>query len=732
MTITEDRPGDAITGPVPEAQVPTGATSNDTVLNAGLTSVNKITFADLLEALGHGGSADLRRDQVAICWKRPGGTFTAELKDPQDTARFVDMLTHSITDGRVDMWFGINPVSRAVTRGRGTVKDVSRLAALYADLDVKPGACPDLDTARVLIDDVSDVLVMRPVAIIHSGHGLQPIWPIEPVSAETLSYPHDATKLLQRFRHVVEFVAACHGCTVDPVFDLPRILRVPDTVNWKDVEHPTPTWCEVDTGNALTVEQITKAFDEFGAPEDRPKFGTGSIGQSSREFSRRALINRVAKAPEGERNRTLYGAAKDAARQGDLDTAMADKLSDAAVSAGLGHSEIEATIVSAARADGVDIEAPAMAQQAVVAPDAEGGELLTDLLNTLCRYVRFPDEDCAVAVALWVAATHAIEAWNAAPRLVLNSPQKRCGKTRALDVITGMCHAPLVTVNASASAIFRSLGGDRPPTLVIDEADAIFGTKRAAEQNEDLRSLLNAGCQRNRPALRCVGPQLTPREFPTFAMVALAGIGTMPDTITDRAVNITMRRRTTGEPVSQFRSRRDEPVLHDVRDRLAAWVQANIEELTDAVPDMPVEDRAADTWEPLIAIADAAGGHWPEMARSACVALVEGAHDADDGRSLDIRLLSDIRRIFTEKEASFLSSTELVGALTNMPDSPWKDFGYTTSKLAHHLDPFGVKPGHNTEKTRRGYPLETFHDAFDRYIRPEASEPSSASPEQGK
>jgi hypothetical protein len=363
-------------------------------------------------------------------------------------------------------------------------------------------------------------------------------------------------------------------------------------------------------------------------------------------------------------------------------------------------------------------------------PPPPGDQLLDDLLATLERYVKFPDEHAVVAAALWIAATHAIECWNAAPRLVLNSPQKRCGKTRALDVISGMCHAPLITVNASASAIFRSLVGERPPTLIIDEADAIFGSKRSAEQNEDLRALLNAGYQRNRPALRCVGPRLEPTEFPTFAIVALAGIGTMPDTITDRAINITMRRRTTGERVSQFRSRRDEPVLHGLRDQLIVWTQSRVEDLTNAVPDMPVEDRAADTWEPLIAIADAAGGHWPDRAREACTALVEGADDADEDRSLDIKLLTDIRQVFATRGVPFLSSTELVNELKQVQDSPWTEYGYNPSKLAYRLRAFGVKPGHNSDKTARGYSLEQLHDAFARYTRPDPSGPSETTAEQ--
>lgn len=509
-----------------------------------------------------------------------------------------------------------------------------------------------------------------------------------------------------------------------------------------------------DPQGAMRLTQwIAEHLPKTTAVPDRPWDGTPP-DRRQQAYLDAVLANVtrvVAEAGEGCRNDTLnrsaFALGQFVAGAG-LDCGRAEEALRAAADAcGLPSDEADSTITSgmtggmdSPRAvpeqDGTDPPGVLGGGSIPVAtsdvPLVEGHELLDELLATLNRYVRFPDDHSAVAVALWVAATHGIEAWNAAPRLVLNSPQKRCGKTRALDVITGMCHTPLVTVNASAAAIFRSLGGERPPTLIIDEADAIFGTKRAAEQNEDLRSLLNAGYQRNRPALRCVGPQNIPQEFPTFAMVALAGIGAMPDTITDRAVNVTMRRRTMGEQVSQFRCRRDEPVLHAVRDRLATWAQANIECLTSSVPDMPVEDRAADTWEPLMAVADAAGGRWPQLARRACVALVEGAEESDEERSLDVRLLTDIRRIFTEKDTLFLPSHELVDALKLTTDSPWCDFGYTPSKLARRLGLFGVKPGHNAEKTVRGYRLESFHDAFERYTRPEVSSPSEMPSEEGR
>lgn len=361
-----------------------------------------------------------------------------------------------------------------------------------------------------------------------------------------------------------------------------------------------------------------------------------------------------------------------------------------------------------------------------------GARLLDDLLATIKTYVIFPDHHAAISTALWIATTHALPAFECAPRLVITSPEKRCGKSRLLDIIGGTCHRPLASVNATVAAIFRSIGDDHPPTLIIDEADTIFGSKKVAEQNEDLRALLNAGHQRGRPALRCVGPMQIPTEFSTFAMAAVAGIGSMPDTIVDRGVNIMQRRRAAGEKVSQFRSRRDGAVLEEMRDRLAKWAIDNLDDLRQAEPDMPVEDRAADTWEPLIAVADAAGGHWPTTARAACTALVKAADAADEDRSLATRLLADVHTVFTERDSSFLPSGDLVTALRTIDESPWAEFDLNASKLAYRLRHFGIKPGRDTNGKIRGYRLESFTDAFRRYLRQNPSKPSDIPSDQAK
>jgi hypothetical protein len=303
---------------------------------------------------------------------------------------------------------------------------------------------------------------------------------------------------------------------------------------------------------------------------------------------------------------------------------------------------------------------------ATPAPPIDGAALLDQLHTFLTRYVIFSSPEAADAVTLWIAATHAQAAWAHAPRLVIRAPEKRCGKSRLLDTVEGTCHNPLITVNASPAAVYRAIGSDRPPTLLVDEADTIFGGKNA-DSNEDLRGLLNAGHQRNRPAIRWDNNTHQLEKIPTFAMAALAGIGAMPDTIEDRAVVIRMRRRAPGESVKPFRHRRDRPVLMEVAAALAEWVSAHLPELERAEPVMPLEDRAADTWEPLIAVADLAGGEWPERGRHAAEVL-NAERDGNTVSSDRMRLLSDCRAAFGTNDA--IPTAVLLERLKSDPEAP--------------------------------------------------------------
>ena len=95
-------------------------------------------------------------------------------------------------------------------------------------------------------------------------------------------------------------------------------------------------------------------------------------------------------------------------------------------------------------------------------PAAGGAALLDQLLAALTRYVILPSPEAADAIALWIAATHAQTAWEHATRLAITAPEKRCGKSRLLDIIEATCHDPLITVNISPAALARSVNERRP------------------------------------------------------------------------------------------------------------------------------------------------------------------------------------------------------------------------------------------------------------------------------
>ena len=351
-------------------------------------------------------------------------------------------------------------------------------------------------------------------------------------------------------------------------------------------------------------------------------------------------------------------------------------------------------------------------------PPEDGAALLDELHAAFGRYVTFPSPEAHDATTLWCAATHGQPAWEHAPRLAPISPVKRCGKSRLMDVAEAVCHDVLITVNTSTAAVVRSIKQDEPPTLMVDEADTIFGTKRAADIHEDVRGILNAGHQRNRPYVRWDVTTRSREKCPTFAMAMLAAIGDLPDTIMDRAIVVRMRRRGPGEQVAPVRTRRDGPALRELRDRLHTWIRASLDDLTKAEPALPVEDRDADTWEPLFAVAELAGSDWPKRARAACLALTG---DESDDSGAGIQLLTDLKGIWKTDE-DYLFTSIILDRLRKIEESPWAEFGrkgeLTPHGLATLLKPYDARSRtvRIGEKTSKGYARADLVDPWARYV----------------
>lgn len=355
-------------------------------------------------------------------------------------------------------------------------------------------------------------------------------------------------------------------------------------------------------------------------------------------------------------------------------------------------------------------------------------ETLNEIVTTILRYVVMTREQ-AIALALWIVHTHAFDAAECTPYQVINSAAKRSGKTTLLELLALLVRRPWLTGKVSAAVLVRKTDAEQP-TLLLDESDATFN--QDTDYSEALRGLLNSGYRRSGVASLCVGQgaNITYKDFSTFCPKAIAGIGKLPDTVMDRAIVITLKRRARTETVSRFRERAVREHTEPIRNRVAAWAQANLADLRGRQPRLPDElsDRAQDVWEPLLAIADNIGGDWSQLARKAAVVL-SGAVDDDD---VAVQLLGDCQIVFKDaNNPETMSSKSVVEALVAMEDRAWSTWSggrpITQSKVTRMLHGFGID-SHDIKvdgKTLKRYTRREFQDAWSRYLPSDPPSPGS-------
>jgi hypothetical protein len=346
------------------------------------------------------------------------------------------------------------------------------------------------------------------------------------------------------------------------------------------------------------------------------------------------------------------------------------------------------------------------------------GQILDDVSGFLPRFAVMSSGQAA-AVTLWIAHTHVLDAFDTSPYLAITSAEMRCGKSRLLELLELLAANAWKVITPSEAVVFRKIDRDRP-TLLLDEVDAIFNPK-ANGNAEGLRALLNAGTRQGTRVPRCVGPTNQLAEFSVFCPKALAGIGKLPSTISDRSIPIRLKRKARSETVERFRRRDVDADAELLYMNLSAWGEHALPALAEARPALPDElnDRAQDAWEPLLAIAEAAGASWPASARTAALELSNGAEPEDE--SAGVRLLADIRAVFDERRVDRLASAALLSALHDIEEAPWSDWygkPITARRLSNLLKSYDIAPNviRVGDETPRGYRREQFEDAWARYL----------------
>ena len=343
----------------------------------------------------------------------------------------------------------------------------------------------------------------------------------------------------------------------------------------------------------------------------------------------------------------------------------------------------------------------------------EGATLLTDIVAIIQRYAVL-DRPVAVLCALWCVLTQLVDHATVLPILAITSPEKGCGKTTLLALIGRLVRRAILASNITAAALFRSIG-KWEPTLLIDEADSFL------RGNEELRGVLNSGHTRATAyVIRCVGDDNEPHMFPTYCPKAIALIGKLPDTLYARSVPVPMRRKSTTESAANLRHADPAP-FRELQARAMRWAADNGPAFAAARPVLPevLDNRLADNAEPLVAIADLAGGPWPEEVRRAVLLLVDAA---DDSPSVGEELLCAIQSAFAHSGRDRLSSVQLLNALNDDPEARWATFErgrpMTPRSLARRLAGFEIRARvlRIDGRPLRGYELSEFADAFVRYL----------------
>lgn len=346
----------------------------------------------------------------------------------------------------------------------------------------------------------------------------------------------------------------------------------------------------------------------------------------------------------------------------------------------------------------------------------EGGALLAEMVSLLNKYVYLP-EGMDVALACWCLGSYCFSSWQLYPKLLITSPEKRCGKTTLLEVIEGLAFSCFPVSNVSASAVFRLIE-EHKPTLLIDEADTFL------KDNDDLNGIINAGHKKRLAnVLRTEkdGNEFHVRNYSVWSPMVLAGIGTQRDTLHDRSIHIEMERKLPSYKTEKLPFRFFEDTC-TLRAKCIRWAQDHKKQLRK-LTEIPNHgnDRAQDNWQPLITVAANAKKVWQDrIIKVYRDVMLQDAPEENAG----ITLLRDIQAIFKEEGCQKMASAVLIDALIKTEGSPWGEWRrgqpMTQISLSRLLKPFKIKPKQIRfdDKNHRGFEAKQFENSFIRYISP--------------
>ncbi|HEV2330886.1 MAG TPA: DUF3631 domain-containing protein [Verrucomicrobiae bacterium] len=380
-----------------------------------------------------------------------------------------------------------------------------------------------------------------------------------------------------------------------------------------------------------------------------------------------------------------------------------------------------------------------------VAPHPEPvnvGELLTEIEAVIKQHLVLSDA-AATALAVWVLHTYVYDLRDTVAYVAIESPEKRCGKTTLLTVLAAMADKPLIASNVTVGALFRAIDACQP-SLFIDEADTFLAGKTA------MRGIINAGNTWRTAYVLRLSKSKQPRSvrgttrdsehppspdsfctphsafrspensglerYSCWCPKAIAMIGKVPDTIADRSIVVEMVRKLPTEKRVPLAALNTTNIKAKCA-RFALDLGSAVREC-EKIHGEGLNDRAADTFDPLYVIARLAGKEWEEKLHAAALALAPVAQSRNSGTDLlldihTIFVVTRLKKMFTRQLIERLNHEEF--ATTSMAS---KYESINELEISKRLRPYGIKPFliRMGKKVGKGYSSDDFSDAIARYV----------------
>lgn len=243
------------------------------------------------------------------------------------------------------------------------------------------------------------------------------------------------------------------------------------------------------------------------------------------------------------------------------------------------------------------------------------------------------------AVALWIVLSYLHDVVNILPILLVTSPEEECGKSTLSELIYNLSNRPLGASNVSSAAIYRTIR-DNCPTFIMDEADTYL------KDDEVMRGIINSGHKRAFAfVIRVVNENGDTGQFSTWCPKVIAMISLPKRTILSRSVHIRLGRKPKGIKTEKLNEEHYQE-FQDLR-RKTSRLADDIRDHVKMFKDESLDNRAGDNWQPLFAIAAAAGEEWLKEAKLDAQRISK--KDAEEMKGFGRYLLECLDQIIQEK-----------------------------------------------------------------------------------